>query len=142
MDYRKYMPQSAHCDWWVLGCEPIEGYLLVKCHLTQRTGIVRNPSAEEMIMASANNFTSYPWIEPDLYSRKAAQGSHTRIGQKVTKSFDLHAKDPVAGIEAYRVRSSCGSLSDLFLLFSGQTGLPPRKSQTSRFLFKRLTFTE
>jgi hypothetical protein len=37
----------------------------VKCHLTQRTGIVKNASAEELLMASAKNFTSYPWIEPE-----------------------------------------------------------------------------
>ena len=58
------MPQTDHFDWWVLGCDPLQGHLLVKCHLTQRTGVVKNASAEELLMASANNFTSYPWIEP------------------------------------------------------------------------------
>ena len=59
------MSQTEHCDWWVLGCDPIQGHLLVKCHLTQRTGVVRNASAEELLMANAKNFTSYPWIEPE-----------------------------------------------------------------------------
>jgi hypothetical protein len=59
------MPECGHRDWWVLGCEPIEGYLLVKCHLTQRTGVVKNASAEELLTASAKNFTSYPWTEPE-----------------------------------------------------------------------------
>ena len=53
------------CDWWVLGCEPDVGRLLVKCHLTGRTGVVENASPEEVILASASNFTSYPWVEPD-----------------------------------------------------------------------------
>ena len=59
------MPQSNIRDWWVLGCDPIQGHLLVKCHLTQRTGVVKNASAEELLMASAKNFASYPWIEPE-----------------------------------------------------------------------------
>ena len=59
------MSQSTHVDWWVLGCDPIQGHLLVKCCLTQRTGLVRNASAEELLMASAKNFTTYPWIEPE-----------------------------------------------------------------------------
>jgi len=59
------MPQSEHYDWWVLGCDPIQGHLLVECRLTRRTGIVRNATAEELLMASTKNFTSYPWIEPD-----------------------------------------------------------------------------
>jgi|HubBroStandDraft_2_1064218.scaffolds.fasta_scaffold934475_1 hypothetical protein len=59
------MSQGAHCDWWVLGAEPIQGYLLVKCHLTQRTGVVKNATAEELLMASAKNFTAYPWTEPE-----------------------------------------------------------------------------
>ena len=60
----KLMPQTDHRDWWVLGCDPIQGHLLVKCQLTQRTGIVKTASADELLMASAKNFTSYPWIEP------------------------------------------------------------------------------
>ena len=60
----KLMPQTDHRDWWVLGCDPIQGHLLVKCQLTQRTGVVKNASAEELLMANAKNFTSYPWIEP------------------------------------------------------------------------------
>ena len=60
-----YMPESAHFDWWVLGCDPIQGHLLVKCRLTQRTGVVKTASAEELLMASAKNFTSYPWTEPE-----------------------------------------------------------------------------
>jgi hypothetical protein len=59
------MPQSNIRDWWVLGCDPIQGHLLVKCHLTQRTGVVKNASAEELLMANAKNFASYPWIEPE-----------------------------------------------------------------------------
>jgi hypothetical protein len=59
------MSQSVHFDWWVLGCDPIQGHLLVKCRLTQRTGLVKNASAEELLMASAKNFTSYPWTEPE-----------------------------------------------------------------------------
>jgi hypothetical protein len=82
MDYRKYMPQSDHCDWWVLGCEPIEGYLLVKCHLTQRTGVVKNASAEEMLMANANNFTSYPWIEPDRVAEKPLKAHTLELAKK------------------------------------------------------------
>lgn len=58
------MPQSKSRDWWVFGCDPIQGHLLVKCQLTQSTGIVKDPSAEELLMASAKNFESYPWIEP------------------------------------------------------------------------------
>ena len=58
------MPQSNIRDWWVFGCDPIQGHLLVKCQLTQRTGVVKNASAEELLMASAKNFASYPWIEP------------------------------------------------------------------------------
>ena len=58
------MPQSDNRDWWVLGCDPIQGHLLVKCHLTQATGVVRDASAEELLMANAKNFESYPWIEP------------------------------------------------------------------------------
>jgi len=57
--------QSDNHDWWVLGCDPIQGHLLVKCLLTQRTGVVKNASAEELLMASAKNFASYPWIEPE-----------------------------------------------------------------------------
>ena len=60
-----YMQQTDHRDWWVLGCDPIQGHLLVKCQLTQRTGVVRNASAEELLMASAKNFTAYPRIEPE-----------------------------------------------------------------------------
>lgn len=59
------MPESGHRDWWVLGCDPIQGYLLVKCQLTQLTGVVKNASAEELLMASTKNFTSYPWTEPE-----------------------------------------------------------------------------
>ena len=59
------MPQTDRCDWWVLGCDPLQGHLLVKCQLTQHTGVVKNASAEELLMASAKNFTSYPWIEPE-----------------------------------------------------------------------------
>jgi len=59
------MPQSDNRDWWVLGCDPIQGHVLVKCHLTQRTGVVKDPSAEELLMANAKNFTPYPWIEPE-----------------------------------------------------------------------------
>ena len=58
------MPQTDPCDWWILGCDPVQGHLLVKCHLTQRTGVVKNASAEELLMANAKNFTSYPWLEP------------------------------------------------------------------------------
>jgi hypothetical protein len=58
------MPQSDHYDWWVLGCDPIQGHLLVKCRLSQRTGLVKDATAEELLQASAKNFTSYPWTEP------------------------------------------------------------------------------
>ena len=61
----KHMPQNDIRDWWVLGCDPIQGRLLVKCQLTQRTGVVKDPSAEELLMANAKNFASYPWIEPE-----------------------------------------------------------------------------
>jgi hypothetical protein len=59
------MTPSTHCDWWVLGCEPVEGNLLVKCHLTRRTGVIKNASPDELLMADAHNFTSFPWLEPD-----------------------------------------------------------------------------
>ena len=59
------MPQTDHHDWWVLGCDPLQGHLLVKCQLTERTGVVKNASAEELLRASAKNFTPYPWIEPE-----------------------------------------------------------------------------
>ena len=59
------MPQTAHCDWWVLGCDPIQGLILVKCQLSQRTGVVKTASAEELLMANVKNFTPYPWIEPE-----------------------------------------------------------------------------
>ena len=59
------MPQSNSRDWWVLGCDPIQGHLLVKCQLTQRTGVVKDPSAEELLTANASNFAPYPWIEPE-----------------------------------------------------------------------------
>jgi hypothetical protein len=59
------MPQTDHFDWWVLGCDPIQGHLLVQCRLTQRTGLVKSASAEELLMASANNFAPYPWVEPE-----------------------------------------------------------------------------
>lgn len=56
-------PTVSH-DWWVLGADPIQNHLLVKCRLTQGTGVVKNPSAEDLLNASAKNFESYPWIEP------------------------------------------------------------------------------
>jgi len=59
------MLQNDHCDWWILGCDPIQGHLLVKCQLTQRTGVVKNASTDELLMASTKNFTPYPWIEPE-----------------------------------------------------------------------------
>ncbi|MCE0499201.1 MAG: hypothetical protein LV481_14775 [Methylacidiphilales bacterium] len=59
------MSQSVSFDWWVLGCDPIQGHLLVKCRLTQRTGVVKSATAEELLSASAKNFTSYPWTEPE-----------------------------------------------------------------------------
>jgi len=59
------MPQTDHYDWWVIGCDPIQGHLLVKCRLTQRTGVVKSANAEELLTACAKNFTSYPWIEPE-----------------------------------------------------------------------------
>ena len=65
MGYGENMPPSAHCDWWVLGCEPLVGTLLLKCHLTQRTGVVKNATSEELLMANAHNFTPYPWVEPE-----------------------------------------------------------------------------
>ena len=58
------MPHNNSRDWWVLGCDPIQGHLLVKCQLTQHTGVVKDASAEELLLASARNFTSYPWTEP------------------------------------------------------------------------------
>ena len=58
------MPQNDTRDWWVLGCDPIQGHILVKCRLTQRTGVVRNPSVEELLIANAKNFVPYPWTEP------------------------------------------------------------------------------
>ncbi len=50
---------------WVLGCDPIQGSLLVKCRLTQRTGVIKSASAEECLMANAKNFEPYPWVEPE-----------------------------------------------------------------------------
>ena len=57
--------QSIHRDWWVLGCDPIQGSLLVNCRLTHRTGVVKSARAEELLAASAKNFEPYPWIEPE-----------------------------------------------------------------------------
>jgi len=62
---RKSDEPSIHRDWWVLGCDPIQGNLLVKCRLTQRTGVIKNASAEELLIASAKNFEPYPWVEPE-----------------------------------------------------------------------------
>ena len=59
------MPQNETYDWWVLGCDPIQGHLLVKCRLTQQTGVVKNANAEELLAASAMNFAAYPWVEPE-----------------------------------------------------------------------------
>jgi len=59
------MSQSEHFDWWVLGCDPIQERLLVKCRLTQRTGVIKDASAEELLVASAKNFEPYPWVEPE-----------------------------------------------------------------------------
>jgi hypothetical protein len=59
------MSQSSSRDWWVLGCDPIQGHVLVKCQLTQSTGLVKDASAEELLLASTKNFTSYPWTEPN-----------------------------------------------------------------------------
>jgi hypothetical protein len=60
-----YQNQSVSYDWWVLGCDPIQGHLLVKCRLTERTGVVKNANAEELLQASAKNFEAYPWVEPE-----------------------------------------------------------------------------
>jgi hypothetical protein len=57
------MSEIASRDWWVLGCDPIQGNILVKCRLTQRTGVIENGSAEELLKASVKNFESYPWVE-------------------------------------------------------------------------------
>ncbi len=51
-----------------MGCDPIQGHILVKCRLTQRTGVVKDPSADELLMANAKNFVSYPWVEPGRVS--------------------------------------------------------------------------
>jgi len=59
------MPQNESYDWWVLGCDPIQGHLLVKCRLSAQTGVVKNASAEELLAASAKNFVPYPWVEPE-----------------------------------------------------------------------------
>jgi hypothetical protein len=59
------MPDVVSYDWWVLGADPIQGQLLVKCRLTQRTGVVKDATAEELLQASAKNFESYPWVEPE-----------------------------------------------------------------------------
>jgi len=59
------MPQNATYDWWVLGCDPIQGHLLVQCRLSQQTGVVKNASAEELLEASAKNFAPHPWVEPE-----------------------------------------------------------------------------
>jgi hypothetical protein len=76
------MPQSDNRDWWVLGCDPIHGHLLVKCHLTQRTGVVRNASAEELLMANAKNFTSYPWVEPARVAETPLKPSAINLAKK------------------------------------------------------------
>jgi hypothetical protein len=48
-----------------LGCDPIQGHILVKCRLSQRTGVVKSASAEELLTASAKNFAPYPWVHPE-----------------------------------------------------------------------------
>lgn len=37
----------------------------MKCRLTSRTGLVKDATAEELLMANTKNFVSYPWTEPD-----------------------------------------------------------------------------
>ena len=65
MEYSWVMPHDAMYDWWVLGCDPIQGHLLVKCRLTEQTGVVKDATAEELLAASAKNFAPYPWVEPE-----------------------------------------------------------------------------
>jgi hypothetical protein len=59
------MAQNATYDWWVLGCDPVQGHLLVKCRLTEQTGVVKDATAEELLAASAKNFAPHPWVEPE-----------------------------------------------------------------------------
>lgn len=76
------MPQTDHCDWWVLGCDPIQGNLLVKCKLTQRTGIVQTATDEELLMASAKNFEPYPWIEPERVAETPLKPSSIQLAKE------------------------------------------------------------
>ena len=77
-----HMQRSDTRDWWVLGCDPIQGHFLVKCRLTQRTGVVRNASAEELLIASAKNFTPYTWIEPERASEAPLKPHVIKLAQK------------------------------------------------------------
>jgi len=76
---------SQSYDWWVLGCDPIQGHILVKCHLTQRTGVVKNASAEELLAASAKNFTPYPWVEPERVTETLLKPHVVSLAKKSQK---------------------------------------------------------
>lgn len=91
------MTQNDHYDWWVLGCDPIRGYLLVKCHLTQRTGVVKDATAEELLMASAKNFTSYPWVEPERVAQTVLRPHVMDLAKKSQKlSTFMQKSQPLA----------------------------------------------
>jgi hypothetical protein len=79
------MQQSDHCDWWVIGCDPLQGHLLVKCKLTQRTGVVKNAGAEELLRANANNFTTYPWIDPERVTEAPLKPHVIKLAKKSQK---------------------------------------------------------
>lgn len=51
-------------DWFVIGVNPLENHILVKCRLTRRTGVITDPTLTELEKASAQNFETYPWVEP------------------------------------------------------------------------------
>jgi hypothetical protein len=61
-------------DWFVVGVDPLQNHILVKCRLTGRTGSVIDPSMMELEKAAAQNFEPYPWVE------------HTRVVLKPLKA--------------------------------------------------------
>jgi len=95
------MAQNATYDWWVLGCDPVHGHLLVKCRLTEQTGVIKDATAEELLAASAKNFAPHPWVEPERVTvtllkpqviHRAKQSQ--RISPIIAKSQSLASRRP------------------------------------------------